>query len=774
MPVMLPDAVQQQLGFAPPPPADPSPGSLPSFLPSITAIQATPPPPSAPVPAPAPFTVDNPPQFGADALSNPSANSYGAGAPPDRDFRTSISAMPPQAPHAGAGQPRAVPPKPPSPDQQLASAQGKQNVADQASLGAIDTQESVNRAKAASDLSAFSVHDANAQKLEADRKSWQDEYAKTHQQKQAYVDATLKDVDNFHVDPKKFENELGLGGKLQWGIAMILSGVGEAMQGHGGPNPVLQMLQSKMHESVEAQMDQRDQLKEKSGRAEHQLDKYDAFSQSREAQMNLLDARNDKLLASSLMTSAAKYADPQAQANAQAQASQLLQSSAEKGEKAAQFAAGNDIQKKQLTNAQANTALDGGRLALANKQFTAEFGPQGFKQQELDLKAADEMRKGAAAKKQTVADQGIFNPVTGNGLLTARGKELVATADQLEAAARTNPGRAPEYTAQAQQLREAANTGEVATIADKEDRRKITDGLASAQALIDTTGKMKEFLRGDPDITDRDGWSKLQTQYGTAMADYAKNIGARASSREFDAISKHIMTYDPSSWTDRAFRKSPGASSLDGLDESVKASVDAMLKSKGIKDGWTPAAASDNPAATFGGKTAAEVGEDERPGSVTRHLFYPLSADTAGQDNVDAATETALGRTNAAGQSSNYGLDPADDSKANALIGRARSAGNAERSRIVEQLAAPIIQQNRPSLAAGLLNLVHDRDPAMYKEILDRLPPLQAKQIQDMGAVRSQFPGAGAGPQTPTSMPSDAVRAYNAQLEAQGLPPIHM
>ena len=119
-------------------------------------------------------------------------------------------------------------------------------------------------------------------------------------------------------------------------------------------------------------------------------------------------------------------------------------------------------------------------------------------------------------------------------------------------------------------------------------------------------------------------------------------------------------------------------------------------------------------------------------------------------------------------------MDPAADSKASALINKAHTAGNAERSRIIEQLAAPIIQQNRPSLAVGLLNLVHDRDPDMYKEILDRLPPMQAKQIQDMNATRSQFPGADVGPQTPSSMPSDAVRAYNAQLEAQGLPPIHM
>lgn len=790
MPVMLPDAVQQQLGLMPPPapPIDQGPGpgasssGPPSFLPSIAAIQATPALSPAPAPNLPPPSLDNPPQFGAAALSSPSAGSFGPGAPPDRDYHVPVSAVMPQPQHAAAQ--HAPVTRPPSPDQQLALAQGKQGAADQTSLGAIDTQEAVNRAKAASDLSAFNAHDENAKKLEDDRKSWQAEYAKTHQQKQAYVDATLKDVDNFHVDPNKYEKEMGLGDHLRWGIGMVLAGVGQAMQHQGGPNPVLQMLQDKMHQSVVAQMDQRDQLKERAGRAEHQLDKYDAFSQNRDAQMNLLDARNDKLLASTLMTSAAKYADPQAQANAQKEAATLLQSSAEKAEKAAQFAAGNDIAKKQLATSQANTAIAGGHLALAQKQFDWTKDKD---QQTLDLEAAKLAIADAKAKKQNVADQGIFNPITGNGLLTARGKEMVATADRLEAAARTDPGHAQDYGAQAQQLREAANTGEVATIADKEDRRKVTDGLASAQTLIDTTGKIREFLRSDPDITDREGWAKVQALYGTAIADYTHAIGARPSSREFEAINKHIMTYNPDSWVDRAIRKAPGVASLEGLEESVKAGVDAMLKSKGIKDGWIPASGTDNPAATFGGKTAAEVGADEAPGKLDRaatlaalRIGNPFGtaadekADEKAQAPQDAAFEKALSRTNAAGQSSNYGLDPVDDSKASALVSKAQTAGNAERSRIIEQLTAPIIQQNRPSLAAGLLNLVHDQDPGLYKEILDRLPPLQAKQIQDMDAVRSKFPGSDVGSQVPAPMPSDAVRAYNSKLEAQGLPPIRM
>lgn len=804
----LPDEIQQQLGWSPVPVDDsfaggpgaglPPPQASPSdrfggLHPAITQALGwtgpsptdTPPPGDLP-----PMPPQTPPLQLPSSQPQPDPNRPAS--PGGGDYRASTTGerLPPAPPPAAPVPHQPQAPALPSPDRQLANAQAQQNRADQASLGAIQSHADIDRAQSTDELTAFQAHDEAAKRIEAQRDAQQADYTKTFAMKQAYVDSTMKDVDNYKVDQDKYWNQAGVGQHIGWYIAMALSGLGQALQKESGPNPVIGMLQQKMHDNVVAQIDEREQLKEKNARAEHALDKYQQFSQDRMAQTNLLDARNDKMLAQQLLTTAAKYKDPQIQANAQGQAAQLMQSSTEKAQKAAEFAAGYDTQKRQLAVSQSNEAIAAGHLALAQraenraqKLQDLEYGPGGFKEQELGIKAADEQRKAMQAQKNKAATEGVFDPTTGNGLYTEQGKKQLAQADQLEATARKDPAAAaqayvqhlrdqvttPQGSAQvdrleqqiksdpgtAQQvadgyvtsLRNDAKTTGLATIPDKEVRAKVQDTVNYGQQVYSLASEVQDFLKKDPSLTDRQAWGSLQAKWGSLIGDEAKYLGARASSGQFNAISNSILKYNPDSlWFfnphGRIFGSAPTIGQLDGLKNSIKEGVDAQLKGHGVKDGWVPSAPSESPAATFGDKTAIEQGEDAKLGLANRvalalnndlvSFFHPLDYKRVTPEDIqqDAEQNAPQGDT---------GLSPRDDATAQALIKQADSASNEKRAQIVEQLANPIIANNRPSLAAGLLGLVRAQDPSLYEEVLAKLPPLQAKEIRQFDSARASI-----------------------------------
>lgn len=782
----LPDEIGQQLGWSPLPQIPDVTAPVQAPAPEVVPPVAGQPPSATPVDVPAqlPTAPDAsagmavPPPTQLPAL--PSAQAELATpipadttSPAHPDFKVPASAI--GGGGTGAPQkPQATPAvaKPQSIDQRFAGQQQQQQQADQASMAAIADQEAVSRAKAAADLAAFNAHDTKAADIEKQRAAQQAERDKTIAEKQAYVDSTLKDVDNYKVDQNKYWNDAGVGTHIGWYIAMALAGVGDALQHKSGPNPVIQMLQEKMHQSVVAQMDQREQLKEKNARAEHAFDKYDQFSKDKQAQINLLDAQNDKALANALTTAAAKYADPQAVANAHAQAAQLMQSSSEKALKATETAANYDMQKKQLAVAQANVGVAAGHLQLARDQEKRAAAFQewekGFKEQELGIKMADEARKAMADKKKVVKETGVGNPQTGDYLLNGQGRAMMQQADQLEVANRNNPTAAasaylrdlrsqattPDAKAKVGQLeqtiqsdpktaqslgqgyidslRDKAKTEEVVTITDPTERREVMSTVDYANRVVQTAAKMKEMLAGDPSMFDRDAWAKFKVEFGSNTANMIKVFGANPSSREFEAWSKHIMDFDPSSWLSRAVNKGPALAALDGAEGMAKSGVNSYLFSHGIKDGWTPTSPLETPAASLGsGQTSVEAGDAATPGALSlRSPAAPIAQREA--ENAPGTGDT--------------GLDKRDDATVKSLISRADRAPNAERARIVQQLAAPIAANNRPSLANGILGVVRAQDPSLYEEVLKALPKMQADEIRKLDSATRSFPGL-PGPQ---------------------------
>lgn len=365
-----PDIAQAYGLVAPPaPPAAPAPGPDPTPAPSFPAPGPAGPPTTAdadpatpPTPIP-PFDAalsGAPPGPGAEPpVIQPAGLPPGvpdptptAAAPPPLLGEAPAAAVPAAQPVPKAAPPPARRPAPagvPSGKQLQAEARATQAAAEQAGARAIAEQEQVARAKAAEDYAAYQQHAANTAQIEEQRKALADDIAKARAQKQTYAETTLREAESFKVDRNKFAREMGLGDTLGWGIAAALSAVGQALARQGGPNPVIQMLQQRMHDAVVAQMEERDRLKARNVAATHELDKFDAFSKNRLAQTDLLDARNDRWLAQQLALSGAKIADPKARAEAQKEFARLLESSAEKAQKAADTAVGHELQAGSLS-----------------------------------------------------------------------------------------------------------------------------------------------------------------------------------------------------------------------------------------------------------------------------------------------------------------------------------------------------------------------------------------------------------------------------------------
>lgn len=397
---MLPDYLQQGLGFPPPVDTsltgapDPFGGLHPSVAQAIGLAQ--PPPPVVP-----PTPSDIPPE---PILQLPSAAERPPApvqpAPP-RDFQVPVEAFDgPGTPAQRPAQPQR-PAKPPTADQLAVEAQQKQQTADQAAQGAIGASELAQRAQAAEEQQAFEANDARVKAVQDEQKAFRDEAQKTRAQKEAYALSALQAVDNYKIDQNKFMNELGLGNAIGWGIGAALATMGDSLRGVKGPNPVIQMMQDRMQQAVRAQIDERDQLKERAGRAEHALDRYDAFTKDKEATFQMRMAEGERMLGNMLRTTAAKYKDANIQAAADAEYAKLFQSAADRTTKAVDAASTRELQQKQLSI----SAFQAGETARHHKAMEA------LTSQQRDIEAAKAMRAGQVDQAKLIRERALGGDV---------------------------------------------------------------------------------------------------------------------------------------------------------------------------------------------------------------------------------------------------------------------------------------------------------------------------------------------------------------------------
>jgi hypothetical protein len=400
--------VQQQMGWLPVPASDgsaaiPQPNGEVPLHPAVLqglgimpAPAETPPQPQFQLPLAAPVPEPVQPQA----------------APPAPEYVVPATAIAPdptaQAPGLVPTQPAQAaraPQLPRTPAEKLTAAQVKQAEADRTSEEAVRLQAQAELQKNAEIGKVYDAHAANAEAIQKDLKAKQDDYLKTRATKEAQAVALLKQSDDYKIDRGQFQKEMGAGGAIGWGIATLLSAVGDYYLGKAGqPNPVLQMMQQAMNANVQKQMDERERLKGRAANAFHALDKYDAFSKDRMAQTALLEARNDKMLADYIQMAASKTADSATLARAAKAIGELRQSSAEKAEKAAEYATKLDVDQKQLGVSQYNAATS--RLGH-QETVRHNLATEDLAQQSKDLEAIKLTQAGKTDQAKLVQERAI-------------------------------------------------------------------------------------------------------------------------------------------------------------------------------------------------------------------------------------------------------------------------------------------------------------------------------------------------------------------------------
>lgn len=132
--------------------------------------------------------------------------------------------------------------------------------------------------------------------------------------------ALTSDINNGHINPRKYMDSMSTGGKLATGIGLILGGMGAGLT--HGPNLAFKGLQDNIERDIQAQ---RDELGKKQNLLAHNLR---ATGDLREA-YGLTKMQTNDMLASHLRQTAAETADPIAQARVMQIAGMTDQSTAQ-------------------------------------------------------------------------------------------------------------------------------------------------------------------------------------------------------------------------------------------------------------------------------------------------------------------------------------------------------------------------------------------------------------------------------------------------------------
>lgn len=391
-------------------------------------------------------------------------------------------------------------------------------------------------------------------------------------------------------------------------------------------------------------------------------------------------------------------------------------------------------------------------MLMHQQSLGVQIRGQNLQQREADLNRAERAQekldaiatqialansKDAEKKAKEVKEQGIFDPKTAEPLLTPEGEKKMADADKAEALARkaTDSAQAAKLNDHAALLRQSARLNDVVTARDAKDREKVQAGLETTQNLTMLADRAQKKLEAGPDAWDREDWASLKADLFTAKARYVATLGERVSVKALEAFDS-VLSIDPDdAWWSRSVDKGKAIAALKSIKQDAAINGDIVLKGAGIKSQWRPGI--DESEVKFGGKTAAEVGADARPGGFRGDIEEQLGRAGA-RTNMDEAQEAALARTNAKGQVNSYGLDPADNEKLRALVDQAGAAGHARYNDIASTLAAPLTS-DRPGLATAVARLVRDSDPKLYADVLSKLDPARAKELDAQISVATEM-----------------------------------
>lgn len=459
----LPPSVAQGLGWASPPASSSD----------DTAIPPVPPPPPAPTSLP--------------SMAAPPPAAPGRGATPD--YQVPASAFGGAASAAGKpGQPapgaaRAATTRPQTFDQRMGALDQREADTLAQQQGAIQSGVEAEKGLHADQAAAYRQMDQQVAANAAERKAENEQWAKIYATNEAKTDADRKQIESWKFNRNKFMDDLGVGGQVSWGIGAILAGVGNALQGIKGANPVIEMLQSNIHDANEQQMKERDALVQKLGMDRQTgLDARD-YHATRQAEIDKADGLAYTALSKQIEEAAVKSADPMAQARGMKEAAELRAKSDELLKGSIQLRSQHDLQAQQ-------NAITGGHLALAQKQF--DWTKQ-KDQEELDLKAAALLDKKNGKLSEDESKRAIY-------IYDEKGTPIVAR----------------------------KSNGDPVLTADPADAAKIRKQVAAAKTYNTLVGQMGRGIKehgGESDWWQSDDWQKMKTDFTSAVAQLHEAYG---------------------------------------------------------------------------------------------------------------------------------------------------------------------------------------------------------------------------------------------------------
>lgn len=356
----LPPSVYQGLGWGPaadpnmaPPVPMPPDGPLAwgGLSPSIPQGMGWTPPPDAPPLAPQlpPTPTDLPSSQGGGGGPQPA----GPGGAPDFQVPPSAfgkrSGGPPSVTaRPGAAPVQPAPARPTTFGQDIAGLQQREQGTEAAGQAAIDAKVAAQHESNAAALQTYQQGDEQLKANAEERKAADSEFAKAHATNTAAVLADRANIDSWKFNRNKYLDDLGVGGKVRYGIGMVLAGIGQGMMRQGGANPVMEMLQQNIHDANVAQYKERDALVEKLGFDRQTGMDAAQYHATRIADIEKKDASAYTATARMLQESALKTADPAARAAGMEEAAKLRGVADGKYEQFVQLKSQHDLQQQQI------------------------------------------------------------------------------------------------------------------------------------------------------------------------------------------------------------------------------------------------------------------------------------------------------------------------------------------------------------------------------------------------------------------------------------------
>lgn len=388
----------------------------------------------------------------------------------------------------------------------LADTVNEQQAATDAALAANDAATQVAMQRAQDEAAVHQQADKELRANQAELDAWQQKSDQIRADKQASADAAMKAVDSYKVDHNRYWKDASTAKQVGWFVSMALAGLGEALQGRSGPNPVIGMLEQTIDKDVRAQLMRRDELKDALGNAKGSVDEWDRFSANKEARILGKRAQAKELVAQQLLVAASKHGSAEAQANGARAAAELRKGAAKDLQSAVDMAHGHDVQDQQLAISRKQVAISGGHLALDRAKF--EHSKQ-VDAAELELKAQQLAGKGDKKDAELLQKFGVA------GVTNKDGTPFIAQGT-------------PEGV------------------------EKLRDKVAATRTLVRLMDEARRIRSGWTSDTARSKeWQELKANWAAAQGVAKDVLGLGAlSGPDMELVNRFIGSDDPTAWRD--------------------------------------------------------------------------------------------------------------------------------------------------------------------------------------------------------------------------------